>query len=69
MFEIILAIILCVGMSRIADNEGLSKLTWGMITLAVCVGSLIIPLAFIRIVLAGVLVFVLMIVYKVVAKK
>ena len=38
MFEIILGIILCVLMARIADHEDLSGLTWGLVTLLVCGG-------------------------------
>lgn len=64
MFEIGLVIAACVGMSRIADAEGRSGILWGVLTLGLCLASLLIPLPFLRVLLAGVIAFVALMVAK-----
>ena len=69
MLELILAVILVVTMSRIADADGQSPLLWGMVALAVSfLCYFFIPLPFGRMLLAGVITFVAMTAYKM-AKK
>jgi succinate-acetate transporter protein len=64
MIEIGLAVAACILMSKIADAEGRSTLVWGTLTLLLCVGSLAIPLPFLRILLAGVVAFIALMVAK-----
>lgn len=58
MVEIGLAIAAGFGIGKIADAEGRSALVWGLITFGLCAASLIIPLPFLRILLAAVLAFI-----------
>ncbi len=64
MFEIGLAVAACVAMGKIADADGRSAITWGAITLGLCVASIFIPLPFLRILLAAVVAFILLMVAK-----
>jgi hypothetical protein len=64
MFEIGLAIATCVGMGKIADADGRSPILWGTITLGLCLASLLIPLPFLRMLLAGVVAFIALMVAK-----
>ena len=70
MLELIVLAAMVVLMVKIADFEDESKLLWGFITFALCGGSLlVIPLPFFRIVIAGVVTFVIFMVYRIVAKR
>lgn len=69
MLEIILAILLCGIMYKIADQEQLSGVAWGGLTMLVCVASVFVPLPYLRVIIAGVAMFVAMIIYKIVARK
>jgi hypothetical protein len=69
MFEIIMAIAAVVAMVRIASADGQSSSLWGLITFLLVVGSLFIPLPFIRVGIAFIVAFVAMFTYKVVANK
>ncbi len=69
MFEIIVGVAVVVLLTRIADIDGQSAPLWGFITFALCVASLWIPLPFLRFVLAGVVAFIAMIVYKIIAER
>lgn len=61
MLEIALIVGLVVVIAKIADNEGLSAFLWGAITVvANILCMLLLPWAFLRVLAAGVLVFVVM---------
>ncbi len=63
MFELILVVAACIGMSRVAEEDQKSGFMWGGITLILCIVSMaLIPLPFLRILLAGVATFILMVV-------
>jgi hypothetical protein len=64
MFEIGLAIAVTAAMAKIADADGRSAITWGVITFVLCLASLAIPLPFLRILMAAVVAFVAMMVAK-----
>ena len=64
MFEIIVAIGVCVVMAKIASEDDLPGAMWFLITFLLCVASVAIPLPFIRVLIAGVVSFSVMIVYK-----
>lgn len=64
MIEIGLGIAACVIMAKIASADDESPLIWGLATFGLCFLSLFIPLPFLRILLAWVASFVLMIVVK-----
>lgn len=65
MFELLLIIALCVGMWKVAEQEDLSGPTWGTLTFAICIGSMLIPLPFVRVIVAGVVVFGIMLAYNI----
>ena len=64
MIEIGLLIAACVGMGKVADADGRSAMIWGIITLVVGLASLAIPLPLLRVLLACVVVFIIMMVSK-----
>ena len=64
MLEIGLIIAACVGMAKIADADGRSSMTWGIITLGICMASLLIPLPFLRVLLGLVTAFIAMMIAK-----
>ena len=64
MVEIALAIGACGAMAKIADADGRSSIVWGLITLGLCLASGPIPLRFLRILLAFIVAFILMMVAK-----
>ena len=69
MLEILLGIGVCISMAKIADADDQSATIWFCVTFALCVlSALVIPLPFIRFMIAGAAAFGLMIGYKVVAK-
>jgi hypothetical protein len=67
--EIIILVAACVAMYRIAEADEQSGAMWAITTLALCIGCLFIPLPFLRLGIAFVLAFVLMIVVKVVKSR
>ena len=67
MFELFLALGVCVLITKMANIDGRSGIIWGSITLALCVVALVIPLPFLRFLIVGVAVFTAMIVTKMLA--
>jgi hypothetical protein len=64
MFEIGLAVAACVAMGKIADADGRSAIVWGLSTLGLCLASVLIPLPFLRILLAALVAFIALMVAK-----
>ncbi len=65
MIELALIAAACVGMGKLADAEGRSSLLWGLLTLGLCLGaSALIPLPLLRILIAVVVAFIIMMVAK-----
>ncbi len=62
--EIALAIAACGAMAKIADADGRSSIIWGVITFVICAASFAIPLPFLRVLLAFIVAFALMMVAK-----
>ncbi|HEX8833644.1 MAG TPA: hypothetical protein VF719_05560 [Abditibacteriaceae bacterium] len=60
MFELFLIIGATVAMSRLAEEDRGEGFKWGAITFGLCFASFIIPLPFLRVLLACVLSFILM---------
>jgi len=69
MLELMVGVAVVVMLTRIASIDGQSAPVWGLVTFALCVASLWVPLPFLRFVLAGLIVFVAMIVYKIIAER
>lgn len=71
MLEIIMIVVACVAMYRIADaDEQASPVLWTVITLLICIASIaFLPLPMIRIGLALLVAFLLMMGYKVAADR
>lgn len=65
MLEILMIVAACVAMARIASADDQSVGLWVGVTIALCLASLMIPLPFVRVLLAAVAAFVAMIGYKV----
>jgi len=66
MLEIILLIFASVGVYRMAENDEQSGPLWGLLTFGVgFAGFFFVPLPFLRVILAPVIVFILMILYRV----
>jgi hypothetical protein len=63
-FEFILVIAAAIAMSRFAEADRGEGLKWGSITFGLCLASFVIPLPFLRILLACGLAFILMTVTK-----
>jgi hypothetical protein len=64
MFEIALLITACVAMGKIADADGRSAIVWGIITLAIGLASLAIPLPFLRVLIGAFVAFIALMVAK-----
>ena len=64
MFEILLIVGVISIMAKIANADDQSAILWGVVTGGLCLLSLLIPIPFGRILIAGVLAFVLMMGYK-----
>jgi hypothetical protein len=64
MFEILFAVAATVAMGRFAEADRGEGLKWGAITFALCLASFIIPIPFLRILLACGIAFGLMTVGK-----
>ena len=70
MFELILGIGLIVGIAKIASADDQSPVIWGGITFVLCAAAVaLVPLPFLRILFAGAIAVVAMIVYKVAANR
>ncbi len=70
MLEIPLGIAACFAMAKIADADDESGSLWGAVTFLLClVGVVFIPFPFLRILVAAVLTFVLMIVARAVRNR
>ncbi len=68
MLEIALGIGLCVSMAKIASADGRNGFLWGLITFGLCAASWLIPIPYLRMLIAGIVVFIAMIAVKVIAK-
>ena len=64
MFELILIVAATIAMARFAETDRSEGLKWGGITLGLCLASFLIPLPFLRILLACGIAFGLMTVGK-----
>jgi hypothetical protein len=64
MFEVGLVVMTCLAMGKVADADGRSALVWALITLGFCLASIVIPLPFLRILIAGMLSFIALMVVK-----
>ncbi|MCI0462585.1 MAG: hypothetical protein L0Z62_37015 [Gemmataceae bacterium] len=64
MFEILLGIAVCALMGKVADADGQPAFLWGGITFLLCLASLVLPIPYMRFLLAGVVAFVAMITVK-----
>jgi hypothetical protein len=51
--EVVCAAIICAVLGRVADADGHNPFVWAVVTLGLCVASLLIPLPVLRLVLAG----------------
>ena len=69
MIEILIGVAAVIAMIRIADAEEQSRLIWGSVTVGLMILSLLLPLPMVRVALAGILAFVAMFVYKIVANR
>ncbi len=68
MIELVLAVIMIVAMAKIASADDLSPILWGVVAFVFCFLCMFIPFPFARILIAAVLTFAAMTVYKM-AKK
>ena len=64
MWEVLMGIMLCVVMGGIATADNRSGIIWGFLTALLCAVSLLIPLPFLRFLIAGLACFSLMILAK-----
>lgn len=64
LFEALLGVAVCVVIGKVADADGRSPLAWGGLALALCLTSLLIPFPYARLILAGVLAFIIMFFYN-----
>lgn len=69
MIELVMAIAVVVVMVKVAEMENQSPFVWGGVAVAFLVLCFGIPLPMLRVVIAGVLSYAAMFVYKVVANK
>jgi hypothetical protein len=60
MLELIVLVGVCVAIGKIASADNKSGFLWGMVALGICILSMAIPLPFVRLLIAGVVTFVLM---------
>ncbi|MEM0914738.1 MAG: hypothetical protein AAGB29_12775 [Planctomycetota bacterium] len=64
MIEIVMIIAACVLMWRVAAADDHSPIIWMVVTLGICLAALLIPLPFIRIIIAVIVAFGVMIAVK-----
>jgi hypothetical protein len=69
MLELVLLVAAVVAMSRIAAFEERSSLVWGGLTLILCLGSLLVPLPFLRVGGAFAASFVILWISKIIANR
>jgi len=69
MIEIILGVVLCAGMAKIASADDQSGIVWGFVTFIILLGCLAIPIPYVRVLIAGGATFVAMIGWKAVADR
>jgi hypothetical protein len=69
MIELVMAVAVVVAMVKIADIENQSSLIWGAVAVGMVVLCFMIPMPFLRVVVAGVLSYVAMFIYKVAANR
>lgn len=69
MLEILLIVAVVVAIAKIAAADDQSAVMWGVIAVVICGLSLLIPLPFLRILLAGIVTFCAMIGYKMATNK
>ncbi len=62
--ELVLLLTLSTGMAKVADSEGRSALLWGVLTLGIGMACLAIPMPYLRVLLAGALALVMMMIAK-----
>jgi hypothetical protein len=67
--ELVMAVAVVVAMVKIADMENQSSFIWGAVAVAALVLCFALPLPFFRVLVAGVISYAAMFVYKVVANK
>lgn len=68
MIELFVMLMSILGMAKVAAMEGRSGLLWGSITGVLCLGSMLIPLPFIRVLAAAVVAYVIMFAIQVASK-
>jgi hypothetical protein len=69
MLEIVVGVVICGVMAKIADMENRSMVTWFGVTFLLCFLSLFLPLPYIRFPLAGVVAFAAMFLLKLMEKE
>ena len=69
MMEWLMIVGMCVFMARVADAENRSGLLWGLLTFVLCLLCLGIPLAFLRVIIAGAVSFGVMFAHKLITEK
>ena len=69
MCEYVMCLFAIVAMVKIASQEDLSPWVWGAVTFGICIVCLMIPLPFLRVLIALVLSFVAMIGWNVIQSK
>ena len=69
MIEIAVGLGVCFIMAKIADMDRMSPIIWFVITFALCLAALLIPIPYARFLIAGFVSFIVMIVYKAVSSR
>lgn len=69
MIELILGVVLCFGMAKIASADDLSGILWGFLTFLILLGCAMIPIPYVRVLIAGAAAFVGMIAWKTIADR
>lgn len=64
MLELALGVAVCVTMAKLAAADDYSAVAWFLVTLALCVLSIMVPLPFLRFVLAGIASFLALVAWK-----
>jgi hypothetical protein len=67
--ELVMAIAVVVAMVKIADMENQSPFIWGAVAIGMLLLCFMLPIPYLRVVIAGLLSYVAMFVYKVVANR
>jgi hypothetical protein len=70
MIEIILGIVMCVAMAKIASADDQSGILWGVLSFVILLGcGMVIPWPYVRVLIAGGAAFVAMIGWKMIADR